>query len=70
MCMCACEWQWSHANVQDGKAEAAQEIEALEAARRKLEKKLAALSASSGALKEANAVHSVTLEGLQVRLQH
>ena len=52
--------------MQDGKAEAAQQVEALEAAKRKLEKKLAALSANSSALKEANAAHGITLEGLQV----
>jgi hypothetical protein len=44
------------------------QIDALESAKRKLERKLSALAAKSSALKEANAAQAVTLEGLQVRL--
>lgn len=42
------------------------QIDALESAKRKLERKLSALAAKSTALKEANAAQAVTLEGLQV----
>jgi chromosome segregation ATPase len=56
--------------LQDGKAEAQTRIEELEAAKRKLERKLTQLSAKTSALKEANAAQTVTLEGLQVRAQH
>ena len=41
------------------------QIEALESAQRKLERKMSALSAKSSALKEANAAQAVTVEGLQ-----
>ena len=54
--------------AQDGKAEAQVQIDALESAKRKLERKLSALAAKSSALKEANAAQAVTLEGLQVKL--
>ena len=53
--------------VQDGKAEAQVQIDALESTKRKLERKLSALTAKSSALKEANAAQAVTLEGLQAR---
>ncbi len=56
--------------VQDGKAEAQVQIDALESAKRKLERKLSALAAKSSALKEANAAQAVTLEGLQASLYH
>ena len=46
------------------------QIDALESAKRKLERKLSALAAKSSALKEANAAQAVTLEGLQVDLLH
>lgn len=52
--------------AQDGKAEAQVQIDAMESAKRRLERKLSALSAKSSALKEANAAQAVTLEGLQV----
>lgn len=42
------------------------QIEALEKDKKKLERKLAALSAKSSALKEANESQAVTLDGLQV----
>ncbi len=54
--------------AQDGKAEAQVQIDALDSAKRRLERKLAALAAKSTALKEANAAQAVTLEGLQVQL--
>ena len=54
--------------AQDGKGEAQVQIDALESAKRKLERKLSALAAKSSALKEANAAQAVTLEGLQVEL--
>ena len=54
--------------AQDGKAEAQVQIEALESAKPKLERKLSALTAKSSALKEANAAQAVTLEGLQASL--
>ena len=51
--------------VQDGKAEAQVQIEALESSKRKLERKMSALTAKSSALKEANAAQAITVEGLQ-----
>ena len=51
--------------LQDGKAEAQVQIDSLESAKRRLERKLSALAAKSSALKEANAAQAVTLEGLQ-----
>ena len=51
--------------MQDGKAEAQVQIEALESSKRKLERKMSALTARSSALKEANAAQAVTVEGLQ-----
>ena len=56
--------------AQDGKAEAQVQIDALESAKRKLERKLTVLSAKSSALKEANAAQAVTLEGLQASHVH
>ena len=56
--------------AQDGQAEAQVQIDALESANRKLERKLSALSAKSSALKEANAAQAVTLEGLQASHVH
>lgn len=53
--------------AQDGKAEAATQIEALERDKKKLERKLTALTAKSSALKEANEAQTVTLDGLQAR---
>lgn len=41
------------------------QIDSLESAKRRLERKLSALAAKSSALKEANAAQAVTLEGLQ-----
>ena len=41
------------------------QIEALESSKRKLERKMSALTAKSSALKEANAAQAVTVEGLQ-----
>ena len=57
--------RWRGRCVQDGKAEAQVQIEALESAKRKLERKMSALTAKSSALKEANAAQAVTVEGLQ-----
>ena len=51
---------------QDGKEEAQAQIEELEKEKKKLERKLAALTAKSSALKEANESQAVTLDGLQV----
>ena len=51
---------------QDGKEEAQTRIEVLEKDKKKLERKLAALTAKSSALKEANESQAVTLDGLQV----
>ena len=56
--------------MQDSKEEAAAEIEALTAAKRKLERKLAAVAARSSALKEANAAQSLTVQGLQVNVSY
>lgn len=51
---------------QDGKEEAQTRMKALEKDKKKLERKLAALTAKSSALKEANESQAVTLDGLQV----
>lgn len=56
---------WALAD-QDGKEEAQAQIEELEKEKKKLERKLAALTAKSSALKEANESQAVTLDGLQV----
>ena len=59
-------FEFSSLPDQDGKEEAQVQIEALEKDKKKLERKLAALSAKSSALKEANESQAVTLDGLQV----